>query len=252
MKISFMLNSVLNAILNLIFPKLCLGCKTPAGYLCGNCLKELSLLKFQSCPSCRKLNDSGMFCNKWCAKDYFFDQLLICLPYDKDSIFKKLIVAYKYKFSEEISEILGKVMESQFTKFLHTFSDKQIIITPVPLHKKRINYRGFNQAGLLALYLSERFNNLEFYDCLQRKFFTEAQAKLEKSLRLKNVKDSILLKKYSPQNFSFEDFIKGKTILLIDDVATTCSTLNECSRALKEAGAKYICGLVLARGFKFC
>lgn len=244
MKIDFSLNFILN----LLFPKLCVGCKSPGDYLCGNCLKELSILKIQSCPNCRRKNFEGEFCSEKCAKGFYFDQLLICMNYGRDSLLKKLIVQFKYKFSEELAEVLGKIIKHQFAYFSHKFREGTLAV-PVPLHKKRMNYRGFNQAGLLAEYLTRCFCNLEFCDCLQREKFHEAQAKLEKSARITNVKNSISLNyKSFSRNFVFNDFIRGKTVILVDDVATTCSTLNECSRVLKNAGAKYVCGLVLARG----
>lgn len=238
MKIDFSLNFILN----LLFPKLCVGCKFPGDYLCGNCLKELSILKIQSCPNCRRKNFEGEFCNEKCAKGFSFDQLLICMNYGNDSLLKKLIVQFKYKFSEELIEVLGKIIKHQFAYFSHKFCEGALAV-PIPLHKKRMNYRGFNQAGLLAEYLTRCFCNLEFYDCLQRENFYKAQAKLGRSSRLQNVKGTISLKKEFKNNF-----IRGKTVILVDDVATTCSTLNECSRVLKNAGAKYVCGLVLARG----
>lgn len=251
MKISFILNSVLDATLNLLFPKLCVGCKTPGDYLCGNCLKELSILKIQSCPNCRRKNFEGEFCSEKCAKGFYFDQLLVCMNYGNDSLLKKLIVQFKYKFSEELIEVLGKIIKHQFVYFSHKFREGTLAV-PVPLHKKRMNYRGFNQAGLLAQYLSRCFGGLEFCDCLWRENFYKPQAKLGKSLRLQNVKGTILLKEEFCKDDSKDgfrnDFIKGKTVILVDDVATTGSTLNECSRILKNAGAKYVCGLVLARG----
>ncbi len=77
---------------------------------------------------------------------------------------------------------------------------------------------------------------------MSREIYSEAQAKLNRQKRLKNLKNSIGFKE------EFADKIKDKFVILIDDVATTGSTLNECSKVLKQFGAKYVCGLVLARG----
>lgn len=236
-------------LLDLLFPKICLGCKSCGCYLCKDCFKKITLESRQNCPACSQKNISGTFCGLRCKKDFYFDQLITCMVYDKTSLLKKLITLFKYKFSEELSEVFGKILVKQFKKFrnLIPHDDANFIFIPVPLHKKRLKFRGFNQAKLLADYLAKNIDGIYVHDALERKIYTKEQAKLNKNSRLRNLKNTIGLK----ADFC-RDIIQNKTVILIDDVATTGSTLNECSRVLKEAGVKYICGLTLARAELFC
>lgn len=230
-------------LLDLFFPKFCLGCQNSGSYLCENCSKKLILIEKQSCPACGLLNEDGSFCNQQCKKIFFFDQMITCMIYDKESLLKKLITLFKYKFSEELNEVLGEILIRQFEKFKRSIpGSNDFVLIPVPLHKKRLKFRGFNQAKLLAECLSENTGNMCIYDCLERTVYVKEQAKLNRAKRLINLKNTIKLKDYFR-----DDFIQNRTVILIDDVATTGSTLNECSRVLKAAGVKYICGLTLAR-----
>lgn len=232
----------LTAILDLLFPRFCLNCEKEGAYLCSGCFNRLIILSKQGCPACRRINELGKFCHEKCAQNFAFDQLIVCSTYEKAGLLKKLLVLLKYRFAEEVVEILGKLLKYQFAYFSHNFINQEVLIVPVPLHKKRLKYRSFNQAWLLAEYLARSFNFINLCDCLERKKFQKSQALADREERIVNLKGSFEVKE------EFRNFVKGRVILLVDDVATTCSTLNECSGALKVAGAKYICGLVLARG----
>ena len=110
---------------------------------------------------------------------------------------------------------------------------------PVPLHPRRLRERGFNQSLLLARHLATRLNlDLDFLS-LRRIRYTQPQTGLKKDERRKNVKKAFGL--LDPK------VVKGRTVVLVDDVTTTGNTLNECARMLKRAGAKEIYGAVLAR-----
>ena len=110
---------------------------------------------------------------------------------------------------------------------------------PVPLHLKRLRQRGFNQSLLLARHVADRLQcELDFLS-LRRVRYTLPQTGLGKDERRKNVRGAFHLKD--------PEIVKGKTVLLVDDVATTGNTLNECSRVLKKAGCNEVFCLVLAR-----
>ena len=119
---------------------------------------------------------------------------------------------------------------------------KESLIVPVPLHIKRKRWRGFNQAEVLASRLAEGFNLVMRAYILNRIKDTQAQTKLKRKQRLKNIKNAFKV------NNEWQDKLKSTKILLVDDVATSGRTLNECARALKESGAKEVWGIVLARG----
>lgn len=198
------------SVLDLVFPKFCVGCGAAGSFACDGCLLGVKLL-----------ND------RLRVKEMSFDELIVAMEYG--GFVRKIIVQFKYRFSEELSEVLGDILRSRIGEI-----KKEVLIVPVPLHKSRLRYRGFNQAEVLAGQLG-RVN-----DCLVRVRSTGAQAKLGRTDRMNNLIGA----------FALRDGVAvgGREILLVDDVATTCSTLNECSKVLKAAGAGRICAIVLARG----
>lgn len=238
---------ILKAILDLFFPKMCLKCGVNGAYLCERCFAKFSFLKIQRCPKCGSRNYSGRFCNSSCGRNFCFDQLLVCMNYNESGVMKKLIALHKYRFIEELAEIFGKIVCKQFgycSKFLN-LCEKNLVV-PVPLHKSRLKYRGFNQAALLAAILARDCADLQFCGALERAEYRDEQANLKRIQRLSNLRNAFDVKT------GFAEAIYGRNIVLIDDVATTLSTLNECSRALKNAGAQSVTGLVLARVERFC
>ena len=117
---------------------------------------------------------------------------------------------------------------------------KYDIIGAVPIHKKRINERGYNQSELIAREIAKSIPNLEYKKILIKIKNNQRQSELKKEDRLENVKNV-----YKIQN---RQIIQNKKIILFDDIYTTGNTVNECSRVLKENGAKEILILTLASG----
>ena len=234
----------LSDVLDYLFPRKCLGCDREEGYLCSLCREKIQLLKRQCCPNCRRAQAEGKFCSKRCAENYIFDQLIVCLEYSKSNLISKMVVQFKYRFSEELVEILGKIMKHQLAGFSHNFRDgeENLLVIPVPLSEDRMRFRGFNQSLLLAKYLAKNFDRMQVYDCLKRENGGEQQAGRARKERLKNIENKISLKDEKNK------LLKGKSVIVIDDIATTGTTLNECARILKIGGANQVCGLVLARG----
>ncbi len=173
-----------------------------------------------------------------CAPKFLFDQLIVSMDYGENALLRKTISLFKYDNEKKLHLLLSEPMKKQFFGLKHTIAgQKNILFVPVPLHKKKLKRRGFNQALLLAKEVAPK----NLLDCLERKTYLSDQAKLAKTQRLKNLKGSIRVKE------DFTNFVKNKSFVVVDDVATTGSTLNECAGALKNCGAKYVCGLVLAR-----
>lgn len=232
-----------SAIIDLLFPKCCFGCGREGYFACADCLSNLKFLKDQLCPVSRKKNRGGRFLNSEFGRDFYFDQLIVCMNYKKNELLRKMVYGFKYKFSKELCSVLANILKTQFIYLAQEDRDLwHLLVVPVPIHKKRLKFRGFNQAKVLADKFVELVAGLKSVDCLERTDFHKEQAKLNRKERLKNLKGAIQIK------IGFEKEIVGKRILLIDDIATTCSTLNECAKVLKENGATYVCGLVLARG----
>lgn len=113
------------------------------------------------------------------------------------------------------------------------------LILPVPLHSKRLRWRGFNQSVLLARQLSRAYGIPLHPYILSREKETPPQTQLSEDDRRRNVRGVF--------SVHGKEVIKGKNLLLVDDVYTSGATVNECSRALKQAGAKEVYVLTLAR-----
>ncbi|MCK9185892.1 hypothetical protein M0P48_00440 [Candidatus Gracilibacteria bacterium] len=228
-------------ILDFLFPKRCINCEKFEDFLCNECKSSLKIIGFQRCPNCKRKSFCGKFCyGRFCEKTFFFDQLILCFLYSKNTILQKLVVNFKYKFLKAINVFFVNVLRYQFLKFSENGMLENVVVVPVPMSKQKIRIRGENHAKILAYNFAKKLN-LKFCDVLWREN-REDQAKLKRNDRLTNLKNSIFV------NEKYESFLENKNIILIDDIVTTCSTVNECSRALKMAKTKYICVLALARG----
>jgi len=245
-----MLIKIIQNLLDLLFPKSCLNCGKGANFLCKQCFSNLELLKKQICFNCRKNKFLGSFCSEFCNEKFYFDQLIACTEYKKNSLIKKLLANLKYKFCEDTAEILSEVLFKQFSYYYALMPEiKNAVIIPVPIHKKRLKYRGFNQVEILSSLLYKKIvqekpgyiKNFKFIDCLERTSFNKAQMELKREERLSNLRNAIKIKDKMKQE------LNGKFIFLIDDVITTGATLNECSRILKENGVKMVCSFVLCK-----
>jgi len=118
-------------------------------------------------------------------------------------------------------------------------TDTLDLIIPVPLHRSKLVERGFNQAELLSKILAAGLNKEISCNNLYRVKKTSSQFKLKKTERFKNVEHGFACR--------YPDALYGKSILLVDDIFTTGATLNECAFSLKEAGAKTVTALTMAR-----
>lgn len=221
---------------DLFFPISCLNCSQGELYLCPECSSMLNFRTSYHCLKCKKANLEDCLCTN-CLVDYHIDNILIAGDYE-NKLLAKLIKNLKYRFILGSAEILGNYL-SNYLLTSSQLNFSEAIIMPVPLHKKRLRWRGFNQSGEIAKVISENLNLKMDQQNLIRVQHKKAQAKLGEAQRRKNVKNC------------FEwigDKLENKNIILVDDVTTTGSTLDECARILKEGGAKNVWGLVVANG----
>lgn len=237
-------------VLDLIFPIECLGCGREGVWLCAPCFQKLKFRRFQYCLHCKKENHFGEFC-KDCRKLYYFDGCLIAGSYDQNKFLANMIKSFKYKFIKDLGLELGifltlflgdlKSRASMFgwgVKRNPVFGSWDFLVISVPLHKRRLRWRGFNQAEVLAsAAFGENISN--YMGKLVRVKYTKPQVKLSEAERQNNIKDC----------FVWEgEKLNGRNIILIDDVVTTGATINEAARVLKENGAGKVWGLVAAKG----
>jgi ComF family protein len=160
---------------------------------------------------------------------------------DYDEKIKKIISGIKYNFIEELAEYWDKLIEDYFK--LKQDWPKEAILIPVPLHAKRLLERGFNQSELICEALARVYGNEIKTGIVWRAVNSKPQAKLKSAERKGNVRGIFKVNKGIKI-----DKLRGKKIVLIDDVYTTGATMEECAKTLKEAGIKEIWGLALARG----
>ena len=225
-----------------LFPVFCLGCKQEGQWWCDKCLLKVEVGVF-CCPVCHSENNNGQACEK-CKAVNALNGVAAFFNYDEQSTVGQLIKQFKYQFAYDINQVWKKVIDLYLEKIIFKMGVNSTapVIIPVPLHQKRQRERGFNQAELIAK---------SVYDCLnknwsvtlnsqglQRQRFTKQQAKLTRPERIKNLTGAFVWKNQQPP---------GKNIILIDDVYTSGSTMNECAVVLKKAGANKVFGLTIAR-----
>jgi ComF family protein len=180
------------------------------------------------------MSKSGKICAMCKNKSKFVLKGIISAAVYDSGPTKEIIHHLKYSGMTGFSVVLAELI-------IIRLSSEQIpsnaVVVPVPLHPSRLAERGFNQSELIGKYVANKLN-LCGGNTLERVRNTKPQAELKRSQRLSNL--SGCFRVVDP------DFIAGKTVLLIDDVATTGATLNECAKVLKSSGAKDIWGVVVA------
>lgn len=211
---------LLNKIINELYPKQCIICgKLYSNEICTKCYKTLEILA-----------KSEKYKNK------SFNEHIYLFKYEGK--IRKLIIDYKFNDKAYLSNFFTKIIIKN-EKICRKIKSYDIII-PVPIHKKRKNERGYNQSELIAKKIAKNINELELVtDCLIKEKNTVAQSTLTKQQRKQNVKQV-----YKIGN---KEKIQNKKIILLDDIYTTGATAEECSKILKQNGAKEILVLTIAK-----
>jgi len=235
---------------DLVFPPKCLICGVfitrdqrlgPDGLadFCPACRAGLLPLPQAHCLCCGRPFDTMVpsvhVCARCRKKKPIYDQALAAGLYE--GALRKAIHGLKYSGRTELARPLAAFMADRLDP---PFFPPQVdLILPVPLHRKRLRQRGFNQALLLARKLYHEYEALVRFDLLLRTRWTEPQVNLKGPERLANVRRAFAL--------SDPAAVKNRSVLLMDDVYTTGATVNECGRVLKKAGADQVLVLTLAR-----
>jgi len=234
-------SSIKDYLINLIFPKICVGCQREGTYLCEDCfsLVEVNPFCYCLCEKPQRIIDRGK-CKK--CQNKFLSGLFSATSWEQ-KILKKAIHRFKYApYIKELSLPLAYLIILHF-QMIEKSIPADSLLMPVPLSPRKKRERGFNQAEELAKVLAKAWKVPLVSDKLVKIKTTTPQEELKKEERIKNIKGV----------FSLKDGIdlRGKKIFLIDDVYTTGVTLEECARVLKQAGAKEVWGITIAREVKF-
>jgi len=242
----------INWFLNILFPKTCLSCRREGFYVCPECFTKIPVQRSISCHICGKRSPDGKTCPQ-CKANASSKLAGILVASDWNNLLvRQMIYECKYRFIYDLAIPMAGVIVAflETTKVINLQADK-LILVPVPLHKRRLSWRGFNQAEAMAIEVGQHLKIPVVTNLLVRSRHTSPQMDInDKNSRIKNVANAFLLNPDLPDNKKplIAEQMKGEMVILIDDVCTTGSTLNECAKAIKPLGPKAIWGLVVARG----
>jgi ComF family protein len=235
-KLNSIIFSLKEFILNLAFPRKCVGCGQEGAWICEKCEKKIVTVKSPTCPICNKLTKNGHFCSRH-RKDKALTGIIVAAYY-REGPLKEAIHFFKYRYIREIADLLADLVIERL-KLGFPYGD--LVIIAAPLHRSREAMRGYNQAELLAKRVSKDYDIELVSDAVRRVMNNRPQVEMTGEERRKNIKGVFAM------GLGIER-VKNKTVLIVDDITTTGATLNEIALVLKKAGAKHVWGLVVAKG----
>jgi competence protein ComFC len=233
---------LLRAAVSLFYPPVCEGCGTnvdSAKYLCGECQAGAPRIVPPFCGKCAEpfagAITGSFVCSNCADQTLHFDAAVA--GYRARGLVRRLIHEFKYHHRLYLRHVIGDWLAV-------VLEDPRIdpkrfdAIVPVPLHPAKRRERGFNQAALLARSLSGR-TSLPVVLALERVRYTQTQTAFDRAERMQNLYNAFRLRR--------REDVQGLRVLLVDDVLTTGSTLSECARVLKRAGASCVYAVTAAR-----
>jgi ComF family protein len=236
------LTRLYHSLRELCFPSVCLLCRQglPAFsrvQLCPGCRARIRLIAEPLCRTCGvEFAGSGAshYCGECLRKPPHFSRARAVFRYDEESA--ELVHAFKYQ-----GKTVGRATFLALAREAGPLTDldQPELIVPVPLHRSRLRERGFNQALVLARFLFPEQGKKIVPDLLVRTKNTHPQVSLSGQERRRNLKGAFAVQR--PER------LEGRLVLLVDDVYTTGTTLNECAKVLKAQGAAEVQALTLAR-----
>jgi ComF family protein len=235
-------SELFQAAVSLLYPATCTICgnNLRAGeYLCNGCEAKIVRIAAPFCETCSEPFEgsitSAFTCANCAHRTIYFDTAVAA--YRGRGIVREVIHEFKYGRQIHLRHLVARWLRAALDdERLHDVSFDFIV--PVPLHPARQRERGFNQANLLAELLSAQ-SSIPSKPVLERIRYTTTQTALDRSERMENLHNAFRLRKNAD--------VRGLRVLLIDDVLTTGSTLSECARVLKRAGAMSVHAATAAR-----
>lgn len=231
-----MIHTYFNRALDIVNPILCVQCGEIGKYICSDCFRKISLNWEQRCHVCKGLVFTGLV-HKDCTEFTNLDGLIY--PFHYEILLKELIHSAKYNMKYDIFRELGELMGNYLKLYLNK---ENPLLTFVPLHPKRFRQRGFNQSEVLAKSIS-RISKFDINDILRRSKYSSSQVKKDRQERMVELRETFEIKSYKRNILD-----KYSTLIIIDDVYTSGSTLNDCARAIKSQFPDIkVYGFVIAR-----
>ncbi len=235
--------SIKEALLDTLFPRRCVFCGSarvePKSFLCYECSQSIRVISHPFCSQCGlpipglALQSDGL-CGRCLSAPPPYSRARYGAYYEGP--LREALIRFKYYAALNIGNTLSDVLIAAFQR--HYDRKEFDLIIPVPVHRKRLFQRGFNQAVILASKLSAKTRLPLYRRSLIKVKDTPPQARLPRAQRIANLRNSFGV--HDPVN------VRKKNVLLIDDVATTGSTIAEATKTLLKAGASRVDALVLA------
>ncbi len=232
---------------NIIAPKKCYSCNKEWHFLCEDCLWKIEKHYFfdEICYVCKKFS-KNFEVHKNCKNNIFYDKTIILTHY-KIKIIKKLIKDFKFYHKKDIVDDFWEYLTEKMIKYmweeLKHFKYQDFIVISPPMSFFRKLKRWYNQSELLARKIANNFWFKFEKNLIFKTRQTRQQSKLTRQERLKNLKHSFKINKNK------KDIIDNKIIILVDDVISTGTTVNEISRVLKNYNSKKIIIVTIASWF---
>jgi ComF family protein len=236
-----MLYSIFHDVLKILFPGICAGCGILGEPLCVKCYRRLEF-----CPHLRDVIGEGDVDSE--TGEVKGLQVCSGMYYQADSVLERLIHPFKYKHQAGIFRVFVPHMIEAVRLLAEP---AELVLVPVPLHRKRFLERGYNQAELLAQWVA-RCVGCQMADMLERVRDTGHQARrATRAARKESMSGAFRVKGSfaevtAARNKRLREFLKSSHFVLVDDIVTSGSTLLACRDALRAAGAKKISALTLA------
>jgi len=234
----------LTAVLDIAYPGMCLSCEAPLEGpwelpLCGTCMVKADFAGDMMCPRCgagvARDPEEMRMCPKCHDLKLNFKRAMSLAFYEGPM--GEVVRALKFRGRRALAKPLGQMLATILRR--QDFTQHLDVIVPVPIHWRRRFKRGFNQSELIARHIARVLDLPVDRDSLRRIRHTKPQTHLSRGERLSNLKGAFRIRR--------PDAIKGRNVLLVDDVMTTGGTMTECAREIRKAGAGQIFVAVAAR-----
>ena len=229
--------ALFRAVLDCLVPPRCVICGAVVcgdDGLCADCFPKLTLISEPMCKVCGlPFEYGGGLCNRCAHKAPPFARHVSATRYSDAA--KKIILPFKHADETRLARFMARLMAAAGAGLLR----RADLLVPVPLSRRRLWKRLYNQSGLIAGFLARASGKPASYTNLKRIRWKASQGHLSRTARRENVRGAFAL--------SDRAEVKGRKILLVDDVYTTGATLSECARVLLAAGAAEVCCLTFAR-----
>ena len=227
----------LKLIKDIIAPKKCYSCNKEWHFLCNDCYFKLD--NFESfCYICKR-PIYNFEIHEECKEWIYFDKIIVLTHY-KNKVIKKLIKDWKYYNKKDIFEDFWKYLWELFLDNENIKENNDYLIISTPMYFLRKYKRWYNQAEILASHISKNTDIKYEKNVIKKIKNTEQQSKNSKFNRVKNLENSFKISKNKASK------IINKNIILVDDVISTWTTINELSRILKQNWVKKVIWLVIA------